>query len=345
MPLREYATPIPGTSKYREIYSNRWTNSSKVNGKLVLTSHDHSLVHSRASVWTNVNPNASTCQGAEAFPRFVFTDANYNEVYSKFVGKLRQGSGSLGVTLASWGQSRSMIVERLGKLTEFFQAVRKKRLGKKPKSRVKPTSLGSADVFLEGEFGWLPLLQDIHALCETIAGDHSIPRQWTKASSRFTRAETVISGSNPKITSTFTGKGLMTISASVDISNPNLWLANRMGVINPAVVAWDLVPWSFVVNMFVNVNQILGSFTDTVGLNLGNCSTTTSYSVLMEQVAYTKLSDNEAYYNHSNVLGKGRNRVSGNLPRPSLQFKLPKVNFELMAIASALTRQQVERIR
>ncbi len=197
---------------------------------------------------------------------------------------------------------------------------------------------------MEGEFGWLPLLGDIHAIASTICGDNAIPRQWVKSSSRFTRMETVVTDGNPKITSTFSGTGRLTISAGVDISNPNLWLLNRMGLINPATVAWDLVPWSFVVNMFVNVNQVLSSFSDTVGLSLNNCSTTRSYRVLMEQVTYTKLSPQEAYYNHSNVLGKGRSRVAGDLPRPSLQFKLPNVNFELMAIASALLRQQVGRL-
>ncbi len=101
MPTREYASQIPGTSKYREIYSNVWQNSPKVNGKLKLQANAHDFVHSRVTRFTRVNPNASLCQGAEAFPRYVFTDANYNEVYSKFVGKLRQGSGSLGVSLES----------------------------------------------------------------------------------------------------------------------------------------------------------------------------------------------------------------------------------------------------
>jgi hypothetical protein len=161
----------------------------------------------------------------------------------------------------------------------------------------------------------------------------------------FPKNETTKTPGMPTTTRTFTGRGRVTYSAGVDIANPNLWLANRMGVINPAVVAWDLVPWSFVVNMFVNVNAVLGSFTDLVGLNLTNVSVTKSYTLLQEEVVYTKWSEHEAYYASSSVVGKGRSRTSGSIPKPSLRLRLPNVNFELMAIASALLRQKVGSMR
>jgi hypothetical protein len=342
MATRAYDVPLPGGfGKLYESYSNTSQSSPKVNGKLKLVANPHSFRHSRVTLWTNVNPNAYQCQGAEANPGFPWSSSEYNEVYSKFIGKLRSGSGSLGVSLASWGQTRSMIVDRLGKIDRIFRGVERRRASR----RRRYDSRQLASDFLEGEFGWLPLLGDIHALAFTIAGKNAIPRQWVKSSSSFDATRLVKVSGFPEITSSFSGKSRLTIAAGVDISNPNLWLLNRMGLINPAVVAWDLVPWSFVVNMFVNVNQVLGSFTDTVGLALTNASVTRSSSVLMEQVTYTKQGANEAYYNHSNVLCKLRTREAGPVPRPSLQFRLPRANFELMAIASALVRQRVGGIR
>jgi hypothetical protein len=41
-----------------------------------------------------------------------------------------------------------------------------------------------------------------------------------------------------------------------------------MGLTNPAVVAWELVPFSFVVDWFVNVSEFLGQFDEFIGLAL-----------------------------------------------------------------------------
>jgi hypothetical protein len=272
---------------------------------------------------------------------YPFTQSDFDSVYAKFKGKLHKGDASIGVTVASWGQSRSMIIDRLTKIRRIFKSAATKRILRRSK---KPTSLTLANDFLEGEFGWVPLLADIHALTSSVCND-AIPRTWTSASSKFPYSKFEVISGSPKITQSFSGWGRCTYAAGVDISNPNLWLANRLGLINPLVVAWDLVPWSFVVNMFVNVNQVLSSLTDTVGLTLTNESRTTSSSVFLEQSAYTYVSPNEAYYNFCNMNCKARNRVAGVLPRPSLRLKLPGVNFELLAIASALTRQQVAGMR
>lgn len=345
MATRSYTVPLQGGGgKLKEYYSNYSTNSPKVGGKLTLIANEHQLVHTSVSQWTNVKPGvASTCGGAEQNPRYPFTTSETNQVYAKFVGKLRTGSASLGVTLASWGQSRSMIVNRLRGIDQIFRNVQRRR-DRNPRRRRYSSRVLASD-FLEGEFGWVPLLQDIHALVSTVC-QKAVPPQWVKATSTFPYNQVVrVGDSSYYQLSTFSGRGRLTMSARVNISNPNLWLANRLGIINPAVVAWDLVPWSFVVNMFVNVNQVLGSLTDTVGLSLTNGSTTSSSSVFLEQTYYTRVSASEAYYNHCNMNSKYRGRALGSPPRPSLRLRVPTVNFELAAIASALVRQRVGGMR
>jgi hypothetical protein len=345
MATRSYSVPIfGGGGKLYEKYTNTSTSSGRDSqGNLVLRSNPHAFGHSKCTMWTNVAPGkAFTCQGAEANPTYPFSSAENNQVYAKFVGKLRKGSGSLGVTAASWRQSRQMIVDRLKKIDRIFDRAQRMR-NRNPRRR-RYSSRDLASDFLEGEFGWVPLLGDIFAVADSICGA-AFPRQWVSATSRFNHQSYSETLGSPSIFTTETGWGRVTCSAGVDIANPNLWLLNRCGLINPAVVAWDLVPWSFVVNMFVNVNQVLGSFTDTLGLNLSNANTTRSSSILQEQRTYTRISSQEAYNNHSNVMYRFRSRVAGSIPQPSLRFKLPNVNFELMAIASALTRQKVGRMR
>lgn len=57
-------------------------------------------------------------------------------------------------------------------------------------------------------------------------------------------------------------------SAEVSVENPNLWLANKMGLINPAQWALEAIPFSFVVDWFSNLSDVVNSMTDLAGLNV-----------------------------------------------------------------------------
>jgi hypothetical protein len=253
--------------------------------------------------------------------------------------------------------------EKIGKIFKKVEAVRRKPLRKRRinqrlytrrgngpwREYATPTGKQLASNFLEGEFGWVPLLADVWSVVGTVFGDSSIPPTWCKASSSYTMNETTKTGNGLNGTfQSLSGTARVTISAKVEISNPNLWAANRLGIINPLTVAWDLVPWSFVVNMFVNIDKLIGSLTDTVGLAITNGSTTYSSVIFREFTDWRQdLSTNPPgrFDSFSNVLGRKRSRTVGTPPRPSLQFKLPKANLELAAIAASLLRVKVTGLK
>lgn len=62
--------------------------------------------------------------------------------------------------------------------------------------------------------------------------------------------------------------------ATVYIDNPNLALANQLGFVNPATVAWELVPFSFLVDWFVPVGRFLSTWTDFAGYQFLEPTTT-----------------------------------------------------------------------
>ena len=71
-------------------------------------------------------------------------------------------------------------------------------------------------------------------------------------------------------------KGMIRVKQGMQIkvSNPNVLLANRLGLLNPISVAWELVPFSFLIDWFVPVGNYLDSFTDFVGLEMSEQYTT-----------------------------------------------------------------------
>jgi hypothetical protein len=138
---------------------------------------------------------------------------------------------------------------------------------------------------------------------------------------------------------------MVTVASTVQITNPNLWLLNRLGLINPGTVIWDLIPWSFVVNMFVNINAILESFTDTVGLDISNQSVTKSYSALATTRAYSSEANMKlGNYASWDTYHKNRTRTTGTIPAVKWAFRVPDLNWELALIATSLVVQKMNKI-
>lgn len=336
-----------------------WSNSSPrdASGKLVLVSNEHTMINSRlvADQQCPKDGPQFTLQGAELRPAFGATQSQRNEVRAKFIGRLRYGDASLGVTAASWRQSREMITSRSQKLFRFFTEVgRKKKRHLSQFSRKDWTKTRASDV-LEGQFGWVPLLEDIHkTMGQTFA--HSIPPHFASSSAKHAFQEVNLSKDRNFGTDSFkNGHVRITYGAKVEVSNPNLWIANRLGLIDLPSIAWDLVPWSFVVNMFVNTGDLIGSLTDTVGLTITDGSLTTTSHASLQVTQFAEWDQNLGYDPEIpgfrfakrrntamvSVLCKQRTRVYSGVPTPSLEFRMPDVDLGLAVIGFALVTQKV----
>jgi hypothetical protein len=66
------------------------------------------------------------------------------------------------------------------------------------------------------------------------------------------------------------------------VSNPNLYALNQAGLINPLAIAWELLPWSFVIDWFVPVGQTLQACTAGCGLDFVGGWTTDQIHVTNE---------------------------------------------------------------
>lgn len=244
------------------------------------------------------------------------------ESYARFRGKLYKGSAALGVTLAGWKQSREMIVKRYQQLTAKAEKTSAALIG----GNKKGSELAS--VHLEIVFGWMPLLEDIHNATFLITSTET-DKIFVSASARgFDHWK---EGSEQ-----WTVNGRVNRASGVSIHNPNLWLQERAGLLNPAAVAWDLVPWSFVVNMFVNTGQLVNSLTDFAGLSFDSPTMTTTHEWSAE-----RLVKSSGYTGHSLQKGRQKVRVADGLARPPLLFRLPEVDLGLAAIAASLFTQKM----
>lgn len=213
-----------------------------------------------------------------------------NKAYAKLInGDFSRGlpglgaKAELGVTLGERAQAIEMIAKRATQLRNAVKALKRgdaksfgRELGITKSKRFKKMTNGnkfrdtSKDVsstFLEWHFGWVPLVKDIGDSVDVLQSE--IPTTQLKST-----ATVQTSGGSQKVqwgerlVESWTTSVTVRMQTEVYVSNPNLRLASQLGFVNPAALIWEMVPFSFIIDWFVNVGQFLNSFTDFAGLTL-----------------------------------------------------------------------------
>lgn len=240
-------------------------------------------------LWNGLCNSVPAIGNVEYYKPFqnAYTDS-YNTAFARLVNALRQGnSANLGVSLAESGESLKMIVSRLSSFTKAFRALRKGKLGdalaalsirpdvanlpKRKKGQSKENWLQTvANNFLEYKFGWAPLCSDIWEAFTVLTSNPVVPLHFSVGSKRQVSTSYPYAGQ----TATCSGWTGVRLACTAQATNPNVALANQLGLVNPLTVAWEVVTLSFLFDWFANVKKVLNSFTDLWGFTVTNCTVT-----------------------------------------------------------------------
>lgn len=264
-----------------------------------------------------------------------------NKAYGKFVDSVNE-EAMLLVNTYERKQAVKMVENSANRMLYAFLLLRKgyraqamKALGLTPKGSKWNKAKDVSGLWLEFHFGWEPLVKDIYSACEILQADYSP----SVAKGVGTTVTTTGSRSAPNKywNARVTNRFICKMQAEVDVTNPNLHRAAQLGLINPAAVAWELIPFSFLVDWFIPVGQFLNSWTDFVGLELKN-SFTTIYlvSTSNEWLLYPGFPQHESFLDSQ---AAGMLRTLGiTTPLPVLkEFKGLSVTRGATAIALLLT--------
>lgn len=203
-----------------------------------------------------------------------------NEAWSDLVASTRIAPAQLGVAFAEIGQTTGMIAERLLRCGRAYGALRRGKfrkflreltIGPKRKHRNKVSNaVGEASsLWLEYSFGWKPLFQDVHD------GFHAIGQPLPGGKVKGKGRENVdYHYYNGGFGYEEHGIGQCFMVANVFVTNPNAYLLQQVGLANPALIAWELVPFSFVVDWVFDVGTCLGGISDFYGCTVTRSSTT-----------------------------------------------------------------------
>lgn len=179
----------------------------------------------------------------------------YGKAVSKLYDKIRDNNGlNLAVDIAEWKQLQAMILgsaKATSQLVTTFEKIFRRK------------TLAISNAWLMYQYGIRPLMSTIHGLCEFMP---SIVEQ-IKVKARASSKET-ISGYGSSVSNFTSLPHLVETSVSrrcelgivYSITDPALFDTNRLSSLNPLSIAWELVPYSFVADWFVDVGGYLADW-------------------------------------------------------------------------------------
>lgn len=188
--------------------------------------------------------------------------ALYNRLYAKVMAQAKGVTAQLGATMGEYNSSARMIKSRALQLVGLARRTRKKwewkfKKSKKFRNRYKTC----ADYWLEYSFGWAPMFGDLYSALNRMS--QPPPRDLSVYAKGKMTTPYGLDRPNDGYSGSFTLT--VTMFGKVVITNPNVALLADLGLLNPAAVAWELMPWSFVADWMFDISSMIGSWSDGFG--------------------------------------------------------------------------------
>lgn len=240
-------------------------------------------------------------QRADPYPKYVFSASGASRISTRWgkyvsdavnastgspvgqatiIAKLndlwKQTDLNLGLVLSPEGrESASMVAESLVRISNAARSLRRgsfdgalSHLKRVPRAdrREALTKFDQGDLsgsFLALHLGWSPLISDIYSASEVLTEKVKPEVKRLKASVGNVGAFINYAGSNPYAIFDGDAFGVQTIIAGTSRSPT---FSERFGLNNPFLVAWNLVPLSFVADYFLPISDVI-SAAEFIGTN------------------------------------------------------------------------------
>ena len=210
---------------------------------------------------------------------FMFKAGNYayDKAYYKTFSQIDTFRTNLAEFIATRQQTADMITEKVKLLVRIARAIRrgnarelKRIFGKRP------TSQDFAGRFLEYSFGWVPLVSDIYMFATEL---HEPPKEVFKVSGRVSSST---NNWKTRVTSQWTGSvdivARCGITLHCRVKKPAQQFLRDYGVTDPLLVAWETVPFSFVVDWIFPIGSYLQHRSTFDGIEITRTCVTMDYT-------------------------------------------------------------------
>lgn len=192
----------------------------------------------------------------------------------KAINGASQGEFNAATFFGEGRETAHMIAKRARQVAEAAKALKHGNMSaladvlaipsisRRASARVRDTPIDKrlANHWLEYTYGWKPLVQDVHGALEHLhrgmTGEGKLIRKTKSSRSTGSTWDPLGNSYEPGAKASFSGT----------VSNSSARTLQELGLLNPASLAWELLPYSFVVDWFLPIADIFGALTADIGL-------------------------------------------------------------------------------
>lgn len=213
---------------------------------------------------------SSSTEGRIATLRVMGDPDAVNNAIVQTLNKLGDQKVDIGTALAEARQTFSMLGRTSLTLLRSYRFARQRRwkdfLSELGLSNRQFPSQDAANAYLAFKYGWSPLMLDLMKGYAYFKDKRNHPMFLeAKGSSVRTFHHKSINNTQYRWEGNSKHRGYCAIKATIDLER--LRQLNMIGLQNPAKILWELVPYSFVIDWFIPIGNVLQALSDTSGLS------------------------------------------------------------------------------
>jgi hypothetical protein len=270
--------------------------------------------------------------------KFPLPAADWSKIDGRLRAKIKASNLNLAQSLAEYRQTSSMVAGLASDIVKTFRSLRSGRaFGEFVRALQQPRSrseLAVANRWLQYQYGLKPLMSDIYGSAEALATKIRDGFPMYVRSSDEDKAEgteILLDRDSLPYSASYERTRKMKAVARYVIRDAALKQLSQIGISNPALLAWELFPYSFVIDWVFPVGNFLSSIDSLNGTSnlVVNRSTRETYKMTSVIVGAKSV-----YFSDS----RNRAVATTNLAMPSLSYQ-PSSSLSAVANGLALLRQ------
>lgn len=325
--------------------------------------------------WSDGKGNSTTSNWYVKYPlRFMMSPEPFNSsivsldaLYSRAIGKMKDADWNAPVFFAEAQKTSEMVFQTTRTLASVIRNLRRGNINRVFRdldlvenvrlrnlynsSRAKDPTSAASNAWLQLQYGWMPLMYDVESAAKSLASyvddeRHKVLTVRASVKQTQSRSPTYPYSGTPVGSGTITLKVIDHEEARLCLKyrvNENLRVPGQLGLLNPATVVWELVPFSFVADWFLPIGDYLE------GLDVGLRFSFEKGLLSRKQTSTGFMSDCTAKWEGSPP-SWSKTRVfatrMGSIPTPSLANITASANlgWKRMISGVSLLRQQASRL-